>query len=249
MLSAVIITKNEEQRIRACLSSIIDVVDEVVIVDAESTDGTTDVAQAYSDKVRIYVYPWKGYGAARNYGAEQAKHDWILSLDADEKCDGQLQSAISSLSLTSDTAYQVKRVNVYRQKQMRYGMLAPEIKVRLYHRQSAMWDDVAVHESLTFTSGVSSKVRVVGALHHYLPEDMDAYTSKLYRYAQLSATQWHKDGKQPSKIKEFLAAPYHLLRNYIWKAGFLDLSYGWETSRIAMRYHAEKYRQYRLLQA
>ncbi len=249
MFSAVIITKNEEQCIEDCLSSIIDVVDEVVIVDAESADRTVEISKAYSEKVVVHVRPWEGYGAARNYGAQQAKHNWIYSIDADERCDEELRFSLSSLDPKADTIYQVVRVNVYRNKAMRYGMLKPETKMRLYHREAANWDDVAVHESLTFDTQQLSTSRISGTLHHHLPDDKDAYVSKLEKYAELSASQWHQAGRRPNRMEEAFAAPYHLLRNYIWKAGFLDLRYGWETSMIAMRYHAEKYRQYRLLQS
>jgi len=234
---------------KACLSSIIDVVDEVVIVDAESTDRTAEISKAYSKKVVLHVRPWEGYGAARNYGAQQASYPFIFSIDADERCDEELQSSLSKFKPTSDIVYQVKRVNVYRQKPMIYGMLSAEIKMRLYHRDEAEWDDVAVHESLCFASGRKNQVTLSGTLFHLLPDDKEKYMLKLERYAKLSAVQWHKDGRKPSKVEETLAAPYHLLRNYIWKAGCLDLQYGWETSKISMRYHAEKYRQYRLLES
>ena len=153
MLSAVIITKDEEQHIEGCLSSIIDVVDEVVIVDAESSDRTRALAGAFSDKVATYVKRWEGYGAARNYGAHKASHPFIFSIDADERCDSTLANSIAHLRqepslLQSDDVFVIKRINIYKGKKMLYGVLAPEVKPRLYDRRAYHWDDRHVHELL-----------------------------------------------------------------------------------------------------
>jgi len=83
MISGVIITYNEEEKIADAILSLQSVCSEVIVVDAESTDETRSIADNLG--TRVYVKEWMGYGQARNYGADLANNDWILSLDADEQ--------------------------------------------------------------------------------------------------------------------------------------------------------------------
>ena len=90
-ISAIVITFNEAHNIAAALESL-SWADEIVIVDSESTDQTVEIASRFTD--RIFVQPWPGYSAQKNFAADQAKHDWIFSLDADERVSPDLKSAI-----------------------------------------------------------------------------------------------------------------------------------------------------------
>jgi len=96
-ISAVIITKNEEENIVACIKSLKDVVDEVIVVDAHSKDKTCALAEASGAKV--LTRNWTNFGDQRNYGADQASNEWILSIDADERLDENLKNSMTTKSL------------------------------------------------------------------------------------------------------------------------------------------------------
>jgi len=249
MLSAVIITKDAADHIVGCIDSCKDVVKEIILVDAESTDDTILKATGASDKVQVFTKSWTGYGAARNYGAEQASSKWILSIDADETIAEDLHRSLENLQPTDEqSVYAFKRINVYRGKQMRYGMLGPEIKQRVYHRSHHQWDDALVHEGLERRDGTQSVSQVLrGHLLHQTYDDPMTHREKLKQYARLSAQQWKKTGRHPSWLEKTFSPSYHFIKNYFLRGGIFDTAHGWETSVSARQYHAEKYRQYRSL--
>lgn len=92
MVSACVITYNEEAKLAACLESLVGVADEIVVVDSESTDATVAIAARFTD--RIITQPFLGYVAQKNFAVDAASHDWILSLDADERLSDRLRSEI-----------------------------------------------------------------------------------------------------------------------------------------------------------
>lgn len=255
MISAVIITKDEAQRIASCIKSVVNVVDEIVIIDAESTDDTVPIAKQTSDKVKVIIKPWTGYGSARNCGADQALYNNILSIDADECIDDTLAQSIAALKadpsiLSTDGVFAMKRVNVYRGKKMKVGMLAPEKKPRLYPKSVCIWDNSHVHERLRYRKSndpVQYTHLLSGELIHHTYDDIVSHRTKMKHYATLAAQQWYSDGRRPTRVEAMIAPQYHFLRNYIIKKGCIDRSYGWETSMTAMLYHREKYHQYGLL--
>src|SRR4051812_45694558 len=94
-VSVVIITRNEEDNIVDCIRSARLVTDDIIVVDARSTDNTVSLAEA--QHARVYEIDWKGYGSSRNRGAQKARHNWILALDADERITSSLAQAINDI--------------------------------------------------------------------------------------------------------------------------------------------------------
>src|SRR5262245_5176059 len=90
-ISAIIITKNEEDRIAGAIASV-SWCDEVLVIDSESTDATRRIAERCG--ARVLVRAWDGYSRQKNFGAAQARYDWILSLDADERVSAELAAEI-----------------------------------------------------------------------------------------------------------------------------------------------------------
>ena len=131
MISAVLITKNEARNISDCIRSLSAITDDIIVVDAESSDDT--VACAKSLGARCIVKTWEGYGAARNEGAALAKWDWILSIDADERIDVHLRKAIQNLNYKKGIVYRFNRINYIADKPIKYGFLSPEKKEKIYN--------------------------------------------------------------------------------------------------------------------
>jgi len=241
MITAVIITHNEESVIERCVRSLT-CCEEVIIVDAESDDLTCQRALDARPDIKCITKSWSGYGAARNHGASVASHDWILSIDADEALDKELARGIEQAFKDENAIYLMKRVNIYRGRKMRYGMLHPEQKPRLYHRHQSQWDDRSVHESLQYAGPVRLE-SLAGTLYHHTHDDADAHRSKLKYYASL-------DVREPSAKSSWtrtLAPYYHFIRTYILQLGFLEGRLGWETSVTAFIYSREKAKAIKLI--
>lgn len=233
-ISAVIITHNEEDKIRACLKSVWPVSDEVIIVDAESLDSTVKIAK--EEGAKVFIKKWEGYSSARNYGAQKASNNWILSIDSDEQIDEYLTRAILQIEFEKNKVYSFRRINNYCGRWMKYGALRPEWKQRLYHREEAFWNKSQVHEKLEFSNHYE-EIRINGSLLHYSYDCHEDYVHKLSIYSTLQ--------KDKKKIKGFfpssLSTCYHFLRYYIFHLGFLEGYWGFKVDLTKSRYHGSKY--------
>ena len=146
-LSVCLITANEEERLRPCLESVA-WADEVVVVDAESTDKTALVAREFTD--HVHVRPWPGFAAQKNFGLDQATGDWILSVDADERVTPELRARIEAVLRADGPAdgYSVPRKNIFWGRWVRHGRLYPDWQLRLFRRGRGRFADREVHESV-----------------------------------------------------------------------------------------------------
>ena len=148
-LACVIITKNEEANIQDCLVSV-SWATERIVVDAESSDRTADLARAAG--ARVIVRPWPGFGAQKNFGMEQVSSDWVLILDADERVSQPLQaeilSRIDQWQEGEQVAYEIPRKNFFYGAWVRHAGVYPDYQIRLVRRGSAKYNDVPVHENL-----------------------------------------------------------------------------------------------------
>ena len=124
-LSVVVVTLNEEDRIRACLESVA-WADELIVVDAESYDKTAAIARELTDQV--FVRPWPGFAAQKNFALTHARGDWILSLDADEVVSVPLREEITAIVERGGvhTGYAIPRRNVFWGRWIRHGGLYPD---------------------------------------------------------------------------------------------------------------------------
>ncbi len=182
MLSALIITKNEEDVIGQCLD-LLQWADERVVIDSGSTDATCEIARAHG--ARVIHNDWPGYGAQRNFGGEQCRGDWILGVDADEEVTPDLAKAIQD-TLSSEPEYEVfkiRRVEIFFGKQLRFGASLHYLP-RLY-RSHFEWDDRPVHESLVL--GNNPAGRISGVLLHHSHRDLQQRVRKHNRYSAIKA--------------------------------------------------------------
>ena len=134
-VTATVITFNEAANLPAALASL-SFADEIVVVDSESTDDTVAIARQHTDKV--FVRPWPGYVAQKNFAAEQATHDWILSLDADERVSPALATEIQSVPASGEggmAGYRIPRVTYHLGRWIRSTDWYPDYQLRLYDRR------------------------------------------------------------------------------------------------------------------
>ena len=226
-ISAVIITKNEAANIARCLQSIINVVDEILVVDAFSSDNTVKIAEGLGAKV--IQRKWIGYSQNKNYGNQLAQHDWILSIDADEVLSKELTTSIQILALNEQQVYAMNRLNNYCGQWIKHCSWHPDWNSRLFHRKKAKWKGDFVHERLNFPSSIKP-VRLEGLLYHYSYQNSADHWQRIEKYAKLSAQQLYSDGKKATFIKLWIAPVVRFLRTYFFKMGFLDGKAGWTIS-------------------
>lgn len=229
-LSAVVITKDEEERVRACLESVA-WADEVVVVDAESTDKTAQIAREFTD--HVYVRPWPGFAAQKNFGLEQATGDWTLSVDADEEVSRELREEIEAVLAASGAAcagYRIPRRNLFWGRWVRYGGLYPDWQLRLFRRGRGRFVARAVHESVEVEGEVG---RLQAALVHRSYRDVADFLARADRYSTLAAEEWLGSGR-PARLSDLVLRPAgRFLSMYVVHAGFLD---GWRGFLLAALY-------------
>lgn len=223
-LSAVVITKNEARNVERCLASLAPVADEVVVVDDFSTDGTAELCERLG--ARVFRQAWLGFGAQKNFANALARHDWILSVDADEALDPFLQRAVGEAKAAGFAgAYELSRLNWYYGRFVRHGLEYPDRKVRLFPRGKVSWNDSLVHEGLRFAEPLPT-TRLDGHLLHYTYARVEDHVAKANRYTSLAAEDAFRRGVAPSLAKLLLSPLAVLLKSYLLKRGFLDGRHG-----------------------
>jgi glycosyltransferase involved in cell wall biosynthesis len=215
-LTVTVITHNEAEHIAAALQSV-SWADEIIVVDSHSTDGTVAIARQYA--TRIEVRDWAGYGAQKNYAASLASHDWILSVDADERVTPALAKEIRELLAREPDArgYRISRVTWYLGRWIRCTDWFPDFQLRLYDRRAGRWSERSVHESFELRER-PRKLR--GELAHYAYRDITHHLSKINQYTTMAAHDWVAHGRRTNALELFVHPPVAFLRNYVLRAGF-----------------------------
>ena len=239
-LSVIVITKNEEDRISRCLSSVTNIADEIIVFDSGSTDKTVEIAKKFTDKV--FVTDWKGYGIQKQRALDKAACDWVLSIDADEEVDSKLAQEITSLlnqDVIEHNAYKVRWKNIIFGKPTRFGRTARAC-TRLFRRHGSRFDGAIVHEKVLFEgeTGVIKK----GFLNHYSIRDFEHLLYKNRLYAVLMAEKKFAKGKKSYGIPlAVLRGLITFIQIYVFRLGFLDGGRGLLYAVIYAQYTFNKY--------
>jgi glycosyltransferase involved in cell wall biosynthesis len=220
-LSVTIITKNEAADIGDALASVA-WADEIVVVDSESTDETAAVARRHN--ARVVVRAWPGYVDQKNHAASLASHDWILSLDADERVTPPLADEIKALMARAPdalphAAYRIPRVTWHLGRWIRTTDWYPDYQLRLYDRRRAHWSGRYVHEAVS-VRGTTGRLR--GELQHYAYRDVADHLETIDRYTTYAARQMQESGRRATLSQIAGHPPLAFLRNYIAHGGFRD---------------------------
>jgi glycosyltransferase involved in cell wall biosynthesis len=228
-LSVVLVTRNEEERLRACLESVA-WADEIVVVDAESEDKTATIAREFTD--HVVVRPWPGYAIQKNLAIDLATGDWTLSLDADEVVSAELTADIRRVLAADGPAdgYAVPRRNIFWGRWVRHGGLYPDHQVRLFRRTRGRFNARAVHESVSVDGRVE---RLAGHLEHRSYRDLSDYLARADRYATLAADEAVAQRRR-ARVSDLVLRPFgRFLVMYVVRRGFLD---GWRGFLLASLY-------------
>jgi glycosyltransferase involved in cell wall biosynthesis len=216
-LSVVLIAQNAAHQLDACLASA-SFADEIVLVDSGSTDATRQVAQKHG--ARVVAKDWLGFGRQKQFAVEQAQHDWVLCLDADERVSPELRASIErALAAPVAPVYRMARCNRFLGRWLRHGEGYPDWSPRLFERHNARWSDDPVHEKVLYAVTPGT---LEGDLLHESAEDLGRYLDKQNRYTTLAAEQLFERGRNAGAF-ELLASPaVRFLKFYVLRLGFLD---------------------------
>ena len=217
-LSVTIITRNEAADIDGALKSAA-WADELIVVDSKSADDTVVIAQQHTD--RVIVREWPGYPAQKNYAASIATHDWILSLDADERVTPELAAEIKSTlaGTPACSGYRMPRVTRHLGRWIRTTDWYPDHQLRLYDRRAAEWTGLYVHESVSVRGSVGL---LRGELQHFAYRDLAEHLETIDRYTTYAARQMSEHGRRAGVLDIAVNPPLAFLRNYAARGGFRD---------------------------
>ena len=243
-LSLVVITRDAAAELAACLASA-PFAAEALVVDSGSRDDTVETARRSG--ARVIEREWPGFGAQKQFAVEQAKHDWVLCVDDDERVSPELAASIAAaMAAPVSPVYRMPRRNRFLGRWLSHGEGYPDRAVRLFDRRRARWSDDVVHEKVV-TGG--SVAELAGDLLHESAESLDAYIAKQNRYTTLQAAALHADGVTASAARIALSPLARFLRFYVLKLGFLDGVAGFAHSAIGAFASFLKYAKLRALAA
>ena len=242
-ISATIITFNEERNLPRAIESL-RCADEIVVVDSGSTDRTVELAQKLG--ARVVESAWPGYANQKNFAAEQASNDWILSIDADESLSEALESEIWQLKKNGPQydAYTMARLAQYLGRWIQHSGWYPDRKVRLYDRRKATWEGPYVHESVTVNGRVG---HFESNLLHFTYDSLSEHIKTMDRYTTLAAEQLIDAGEKVTWGRLILEPPWTFLQTYVLKLGFLDGVEGLAIANMAALYNFLKYAKARFM--
>ncbi len=241
-ISAVIITYNEEEFIDKCLASLEGVVDEIVVVDSNSTDKTEEICKKYN--VRFIKQPFKGFRDQKNNALKLAKYKNIISLDADEALSDELRNSILAIRDKWDyDGYMFNRRNYFCGKRIRYSEWYPDRQLRLFYADHGEWGELNLHERFIFSNGATVG-KLKGDLLHWPFTSREDHISKMDRYARIGAEEFHKAGKKATIFTPYIHSIWGFLRSYIVNGGILD---GKDGYRICSLYARSAFKKYRIL--
>lgn len=228
-LSVAIITLNEEERLRACLEGVA-WADEIVLVDAGSSDKTAEIAREFTD--RVLFRAWEGYAAQKNHALTQCRHPWLLSLDADELVSPELRAEIEMVLEQDGPAdgYEIPRKNIFLGRFIRHGTWYPDYQLRLFRRGRGAFQPASVHESVRVEGRTD---RLHAPLIHQSYRSIEEFVARANRYSTLAAEELAARGRGGGWGDLLLRPAWRFFSMYILHRGFLD---GWRGLLLALLY-------------
>jgi glycosyltransferase involved in cell wall biosynthesis len=236
-ITATIITLNEERNIARAMESL-RCCDEILVLDSGSTDRTMELAANLG--ARVIEGVWPGYASQKNRAAEQAGHEWILSLDADEALSEALEAEIWNLKKRGPQfdAYTMPRLAKYMGRWILHSGWYPDRKVRLYNRSKARWVGDFVHESVKVDGRVG---HLDSNLLHFTCDSLSEHLRTMDRYTTLAAEELVAR-KQKIGLSRLIFDPgWTFFKSYVIQRGFQDGLEGLTIAHMAAIYTFLKY--------
>jgi glycosyltransferase involved in cell wall biosynthesis len=236
-ISGVIITLNEERNIRACIESMLPVVDEVVVVDSFSTDRTAEICRELG--VRFVQHPFAGHIEQKNYAMQQAQYDYVLSLDADERVSPEMARAVQQAKQNwAADGYAFDRLNNYCGTWLRHAW-HPDRKTRLWDRRRGQWGGTNPHDLVLLPQPAQ---RLKGDLLHYPYRSVLEHLDQVGKFARIAAQAKHQQGQRAAFFRQVVLGPwFKFFKLYFIKRGFLDGGYGFVFCCLAAGLNFLKY--------
>jgi len=219
-ISAVIITYNEEKYISRCLESLQEVADEIVVVDSGSTDNTRQICEQHG--CRVIQHAFEGYVEQKNWAMQQARYDWVLSLDGDEMLSEELKRSVLTVKENpAKDGYYMNRLNNYYGRWIRHSGEYPNRKLRLVNRHLARWEGLNPHDNLTMQKGTSTGL-LEGDLLHYVHDTRAEHRAKAEYFGRIGGEALYKKRGRSSWPRILLSPAWRFVYNYFFRLGFLD---------------------------
>ena len=244
-LSVVILAKNEADRIAPCIQSV-QWAAEVLVIDDESADATVSLAESLG--ARVLRRKMDIEGRHRNWAHAHATHEWVLSLDADERVTPELAQEITALLRTEPPygTYAIPRRNYIGDRWLRHGCWYPSAQLKLFKKSVFRWEETTVHPRAITDQGCGV---LAHDLLHFSYRDPQDFLRKLDRQTTLEAEKWVRDGRRMSLGKALWRAFDRFVRAYLLKHGFLDGGIGLFAAWMGGQYQWVSYKKYRRLNA
>jgi len=241
-LSAVIITFNEEEHIEKCLTSLVNVADEIVVVDSFSTDRTEAICKHFN--VKFIQHSFEGYIEQKNFAITQASNDYILSLDGDEALSEKLKiSILKAKQNWNCDGYVSNRLNNYCGKWIKHSDWYPDRKLRLFKKESGEWKGINPHDSYTLKKSKKCG-KLKGDLYHWIYRDYSEHQQKSENFSTIASHAYYKLGIKSSKFKIYFRPSWAFFKSYFLRLGFIEGKYGY---RICYQSYRTTYLKYKKL--
>jgi glycosyltransferase involved in cell wall biosynthesis len=218
-VSAIVVCFNEERNIGDCLESL-RWCDEIVVVDAFSTDGTVEICRRYTD--RVIQREWTGYRDQKAFAHSQATKEWVLLVDSDERVTPELKEEIRQ-ALTQNASYYagyaVPRLVYYLKRWWWRGGWYPDYDIRLFKRERATWGGMDPHEKI-FVDGKTRRLRY--PLHHFSYRNIEDHIQRINRFTSLLAQELKQAGQSWRRTDALFRPAFRFFRSYVLQRGFMD---------------------------
>jgi len=237
-ISACIISFNEEKKIEDCLKSLRPVADEIIVVDSHSTDTTVEIARKYTDKV--YDQAFLGHIEQKNLAVSKASHDWIISLDCDERLDSEVTALILAAkdTLNDYDAYRMSRKTFYVYRWLNHCWY-PDKKIRLFNKHTAKWGGMDPHDKVLVDGSNIKDLR--GDILHYSFDSISEHLQQIDKFTEIAAGEIIKNGKTVNLLTLLTHSVWTFVRIYFIRGGLLDGFAGFVVAFLSMVYAFVKY--------
>jgi glycosyltransferase involved in cell wall biosynthesis len=228
-VSGCVICYQEADRIEDCLRSL-RFCDEVVVVDSGSTDGTQEIAARCGARL-VTNAPFPGHKEQKQFAVEQAEHDLVFCLDADERCTPALAARIEELLLSGLAAdgYEMPRHNHYLGRVLRHGLHVPDRKLRLFDRRKGRWGGRNPHDRVELAAG-ASVARLREGIEHLSYRDFAHHLRTIDSFTRIAADALAEEGKRATPLDLLVRPPAVFVKSLLLKLGLLD---GWRGVAVA----------------
>lgn len=243
-LSVVIITFNEEKNITRCIASVKNIADDIVIIDSFSKDKTKEICLAAG--VRFVEHAFEGHIQQKNWAITQAKYPHILSLDADEALDEELQrSVLEAKNNWQKDGYYMNRLTNYCGHWVKHCGWYPDKKLRLWNSTKGEWRGINPHDKYELFAGDKTTGYLKGNILHYSFDTIDSHIKQIQYFTDISSKALFSKGYKPSFIKLYISPVATFIDGYFLKLGFLDGKYGFTICKNSawatkLKYHKLK---------